>query len=326
MEPLLPIVRGVHFAAVIALFGQLAFACFLAPGRIPPPRFMAVAGSGVGLAAASAIAWLALEAQSMSGLPLREALALDTLRAVLTQTAFGELWLARIVILFVAAAALPALRERVGRTPRWALPVAFAASALVLASLAGTGHAAAGQGAELMARLLADALHVLAAGAWLGTLPPLVMVTGDAVRRGDAEAFRVAREATERFSTLGVASVGTLVLSGFANASYTLHGIAGLFTPGYGAMLTAKLMLFAFMISFAAVNRMWLTPRLAMRPREQVRASLRALRRNASAELLLGLAILGLVAQLGITMPPDPHMAKRHAPDASPPAGVSLRS
>lgn len=327
MEPMLAIARAVHFAAVIALFGEAAFLHFVAPARLRPPRFMAIGAWSIAVAAASAIAWLAVEAQVMSGLPAREALAPETLRTVLTQTVFGEVWLARIVILAVAAAALFASRERTGRaSPSWALPIAFAASSLLLASLAGMGHAAAGRGSELIVRLLADALHLLAAGAWIGALPPFVMVIGDAVRRGDAGAFRMAREATERFSTLGIASVGTLVLSGFVNASYTLRGIAALFAPGYGTLLTAKLMLFAVMISLAAVNRVWLTPRLAMRPREEVRSSLRALRRNAGVELLLGLAILGVVGELGITMPPDPHAGMHHGAHASPPAGVSLRS
>ncbi|HET9577227.1 MAG TPA: copper homeostasis membrane protein CopD [Usitatibacter sp.] len=306
MDLALAIVRAAHLAAAIALFGQLAFRHAVSPGRARPPRFGAVAGWSLAVAGASAIAWLGIEAQEMSGLALREALMPRTLGMVLARTLFGELWLARMAILALLAASIAILsREKRDEVPAWAWLSALVLALVLLATVAGTGHAAAARGTERAVRLVVDGLHLLAAGAWLGALPPLVLVIGAAMREGDAGAFDHAREATRRFSALGIASVGTLLLSGVINATYTLHGFAALLEPGYGMLLAAKLALFLVMVGFAAVNRMWLTPRLAASA-GQARASLRIVRRNAIVELVLGIGIVCIVGQLGITMPATP--------------------
>jgi putative copper resistance protein D len=65
-----------------------------------------------------------------------------------------------------------------------------------------------------------------------------------------------------------------------------------------------KLTLFAAMLIMAAVNRFWLTPRLAL-PSEcgpQLKI-LRQLTRNSVIEVLLGLMIFGIVGLLGMLHP-----------------------
>ena len=306
MELALAIARALHTAAVVGVFGELAFAHLVSSTGPRSPRFVAIVAASLVLAALSAVAWLALEAAHMSGLPWREALAAETLRTVVTQTFFGELWLARFALLAVPVAWLAVFRG--AKAPGWSL-VAAAAALLLLISLAGMGHAAAGRGADGVARFVMDALHLLAAGAWIGMLAPLARVLGEAMRDGHEDAFDRAREATRRFSVVGVASVGTLLLTGLGNVAYAnvpfdAHGFMDLAASGYGRLLGAKVALFAVMVAIAALNRVRLTPRLASPAREP---SLRALRRNALAELVIGLAIVAFAAKLGITMPPEPH-------------------
>jgi len=189
MQLALAILRALHFAATLVVFGELAFAWLLSPGRVQPRRSLGIVAASLVLAAASALAWLVVEAHNMGGQPMGEPLAPGTLATVLGQTFYGQVWLARMALMALLAACLVPLR----RQAPWALPAAVALALAVLAMLAGMGHAAGGRGAERGARLAVDALHLVAAGAWVGTLVPLEQILAVAV------AFVRAREATRRF-------------------------------------------------------------------------------------------------------------------------------
>jgi putative copper resistance protein D len=94
---------------------------------------------------------------------------------LLTETRFGRLWIVgRCAVLLFCTLWL-------GR-PR-ALTVV--AAILLMGSLAGSGHAAGSPGATGDMHLVADVLHLIAAGAWLGGLLPLVLLFGLATRQAD---------------------------------------------------------------------------------------------------------------------------------------------
>ena len=84
-----------------------------------------------------------------------------SLAAVLTGTVFGEVWIGRLII--AALAIVLALSRRTTRGLPFAL---VAASAALVATMAGTGHAADGMGLLQALHIGADALHLLAAGAF----------------------------------------------------------------------------------------------------------------------------------------------------------------
>jgi copper resistance protein D len=280
--------RFVHFAAAIALAGELAFLAWVAR-PIPEERFFEVrlrlAGRWLALLLLSGIAWFFVQAAVMS-----DAFDRDTLAAA-TGTLFGRVAIARLALAVALLAALPALR-RSGK-PAW-LAACAALSAALLATLAAMGHGAAEQGADRAVHLCADAVHLLAAGAWLGALPALA----SALREGADSAFAV--RVTRRFSALGIASVGALLLTGTVNTWYTVSDVPGMFGTRYGQLLIAKLALFAAMLALAAANRLRWTPRLGG---PDSALALSRLRRNAIAETLLGLAVIGIVAALGVTVP-----------------------
>jgi putative copper resistance protein D len=298
-EAALTLARAVQYAAAIVLFGQFAFAFAVSPeGRLPRHFGRVAAGCALALAA-SAIAWLALEASNMSGQPLGAAVEEGTWRIVLARTFFGHAWIARAVFFALLCGALLALRR--GETPARRAAAAFAAL-LLLATISCAGHAAGGIGTDRDAHLVVDGVHLVAAGAWVGTLLPFVALLREAALApagdGTARAWRAAR----RFSTLGIACVGALVLTGVVNACYMVHGWDALVDSRYGAELLAKLSLAAVMVVLAVVNRHWLTPRLARGPDPE--AALHAIVRNAALEIALGFAIVLIVANLGITEPP----------------------
>jgi putative copper resistance protein D len=284
----------VQFAAAVALFGELAFVAWIARPAGEAPRLresaLRIAAWCLALVFLSGLAWLAVEAVRMSGLPPARALNRDTLGTVLADTLFGRAWIVRFALAVALGASLLVSRRRAGLAT---LSAVLAAG--LLGSLAWAGHAAAERGADRIVHLSADAAHLLAAGAWLGALLPLARLLAGAPEIGLAE------RVTRRFSVMGIACVSVLIVTGTASALYTVGSVPALFGTSYGRLLLAKLALFAAMIALAAANRMRWTPRLAAGG--EAGLARRRLRRNAIAETSLGAAVLGLVGALGVTVP-----------------------
>jgi putative copper resistance protein D len=288
--------RAVHFASAILVFGELEFALFVAGSlwserRELRRRFNRVVGWSIAASIASWLVWLGCEAVEMSGAPLEQAIGGSTLLLVLEKTEFGRLWLLRLALVALVSVLLWSNRKRGNERHRASSLAGFAIAGAYLASLAWAGHAVAG--AERNVQLTADSLHLLAAGAWLGALPGLVTLLRH-VTQPDAYAAAV-----QRFSTLGVASVTLLFLTGFINAWYLVGDIPALVGTVYGQLLLVKLALFAAMLALAAVNRFALTPRLS----RGNAADAARLRRNALIETGAGAAIVAIVGVLGITVP-----------------------
>ncbi len=303
MEAWLTATRALHFSAVIVLFGQFAYAYLIAPPGRLPARFGAVAAASLAVAAVTALAWLALEAANMSGLALGEALRSGTAGIVLTQTLFGHVWMVRAALAVVLGASLVAMHIAPSDVARASGGIC---ALLLLAALACAGHAAGEAGVHRLARAGNDALHLVAAGAWLGALVPLTVLLRRAGREPAHEDLVLASGAVQRFSALGLACVAVLVLTGIVNACYAVCDVAALFTSRYGLELAAKVSIFAIIVAIAAVNRMSLAPRLAtIEPGSGAKVS-HALARNALLEIVLGFAIVAIVGNLGITMPPMP--------------------
>jgi putative copper resistance protein D len=285
-------VRFVHFAAAVALLGELIFLAWVArPAGASRETALRVAAWCLALVLASGFLWLAVEAVRMSGLAPARALNGETLSTVLTQTLFGRVWVVRAALAAALGATLFLSRRRAALDTASALLAAG-----LLASLAWSGHAAAERGADRLVHLSADAIHLLAAGAWLGALLPLAR----ALSR--APAPELAERATRRFSMMGIACVSALILTGTASAWYTVGSVPALFGTDYGRLLLAKLALFTAMIALATANRLRWTPRLRAAAADAGLA-LRRLRRNAIAETSLGVAVLGIVGALGVTVP-----------------------
>lgn len=301
---LLPCVRALHIAATLLLGGAWAFEflilrrCGDAARALSPVTYRWIARQSawaIAIGLVSWVAWLGSVAVSMSGLPVVEALAPDVLATVLQRTTFGHVWLIR----FVAFAAMGVIVWR-----RSARGPAFALAAVLAASLAWTGHAL---GSNRLHPWV-DATHLLAASAWLGMLPMLWLVT----KKGLAEQGRwreLAMASADRFFLPGVVAVAVLAASGLANTTWMLDSAADLFGTTYGRILSAKLALFAALLVLACVNRRVIAA--AERRAADTQATLRSLRAGVVAEIVVGAAILVVVAWLGIT-PPVAHDHVEH--------------
>ena len=332
-DPLL-YARAFHFAATITVAGAVFFVAFIGGSAIRKAKNAAflmaevrtqcawVAWIGLVVSLLSGVAWFVLTAASMSGQPLGNLASQGVLWTVLTQTEFGNDWLLRFVLacalgglfvhfLAVEGATSPGLK---------AVTVIFAAA--FVGTLAFAGHAIGGQGIEGIVHPTADVLHLLAAAAWVGALVPLALLLHAAGQ--DFDALTVARTALLRFSTLGIASVATILVTGSINAWYLDGSIDALLGTDYGRLLLAKIVLFFGMVAIAAVNRLLLTPHIVLGgDLTAAQRALRHLRRNALIEATAGATIIGIVAMLGI-LPPASH-AHHHAADHAIPADAAFQ-
>ncbi len=315
-DPLIAI-RAIHFAATAMTAGVLAFLALVAgpaycgagadrDGSEYRRRIIRLAAGGFAVALLSGAAWVLLEAASMIGRPPAETVAETELWTVLTRTTFGIASDIRFALAVLLAVSLTFLGSR-----RWAAWAAPCLAAAFLGALAWTGHAAATERFAGHIHLVADALHLVAAGTWLGSLAALAMLLATVVRRADSTSVGIARIATLRFSMLGVASVLTLLVSGIVNTWVLSGTLPALLGTDYGRLLLIKIALFGAMVLFAAVNRLVLTPRLSQPLSGPLHAdALRQLIRNSLIEIGLGLIIIAIVGALG-TMPPGLHTQPR---------------
>ncbi len=246
----------------------------------------------------------------MSGTPLGGVLGGPVLGIVLTQTRFGEDWGLRAALVVVLAGCLVVLGLTRKHVAGW---IGLLAAAAFIASLAWAGHGAAAEDVPFdVIHLPADILHLLAAGAWLGALLPLVLLFAQTRRDSSTDAVTVAQAATQRFSVLGLSCVGTLLVTGVVNTWFLAGSVPALLGTLYGQLLLVKITLFAAMIAVASVNQRNLLPCLADGAREntlRVRAC-RQLGRNASIEASLGVFVLAVVGIIGV-LPPGLHTEPR---------------
>lgn len=156
-------------------------------------------------------------------------------------------------------------------------------------ALAATGHAASAQPRYLTTP--AVFLHGVSLAFWIGALLPLAFAM-----RGPRE---TAINVLMRFSRVIPFAVIALLVSGLLLATIQLERLDALWTTAYGRVLAIKLALVATLLLLALWNRLWLTPRIGKGGRAR-----RLMRRSIMAELVLVVAILGVVGLWRFTPPP----------------------
>jgi putative copper resistance protein D len=285
----LALVRLCFDAAAIAAYGISGFIAWVAPKRLgeaiaASSNFLIVAASS--FAVLSTFAWLPIEA-AVIGESWQSALDRGTLSALLCDTAMGKAWLVRLALSLLLAAALLWRSTPIAR---------LALSGLLLASLALTGHANMDEGTRGVLHILNDALHLLAGGAWLGSL---LALPGCLARLRDPAFCTEAKSALRRFSSAGHLAVALAIATGIVNTVLVLGRWPTDFTSAYQMLLVVKIALVAGMTGLALVNRYIYVPRMVTHPDRAIIQ----IRNGTYAELALGAGVLGLVAFFGILDP-----------------------
>jgi len=303
METAIILTRIAQYLAAATLFGTPFFLLYAPSSFAPaqgagPPWARALAEIAALVVLLGSVIYLCAQTAMMAG-DAAAATDPEMLTGVLTDSAMGLAVVARMAAAVLAL--LVALILKPGRL-LWRLLTGLGAVALL--SFAWTGHGAATEGAGGWVHLVADLLHLLAAGIWIGALAAFAILLARPART-TPQGAKALHEALDGFSGVGSAVVAVIVATGLVN-SWFLVGptrLAGLFSTPYGLLLLAKLAAFGGMVLLAARNRFAHTPALGRALAGPVEPSLRTLRTSVAIETALGLAVLVLVAILGMLEP-----------------------
>lgn len=290
-SPLYVAVRWLGYASLFGLIGAVAFALFVAP-RVPsiaPDVVRAAARVALVASALLVVAWLArLVAQmlAMSGAGMA---------AIVGGTTWGQAWILGAAASLVALGATVAAwrsESRVG----WIMAAIAALAASVALPLSGHAMATPRLGAIAVT---ADALHILGAGGWLGTLLVTVIAGLPVTLRGEpGTRGREASGLVNAFSPLALGCAAVLVATGVLAAWLHLGSLPELWQSSYGKVLLIKLAVILVLVAVAFVN--W----RIFRPALGTDGATRRIRGSAMAEIGLAMLVLVVTAVLVATPPP----------------------
>lgn len=286
LEIVVALLRGVHIVALVSIFGTLIAIAMTRDITSEAARLRAALHRLVHISAAWAliagIAWLCVASAVIADTnTLTE--TIQAIPVVAFQTQYGRWFTFRCIVLIVLF--LLPLSRRIGRI--CALPLAGVA----LAVQPMIGHAGAIGGSVGTELVASETLHLLAAGAWLGSLLPLFIAISILPHEAAATACR-------NFTPVGLSAVLLLAGTAVVQVAELMGGLPGLFGTTYGHVALVKLGLFLVLLTLAATNRLVLTEHLAHNPEG---AAQRHMRLSIGIEMMLGAAVVitaGFLASL----------------------------
>jgi putative copper export protein/mono/diheme cytochrome c family protein len=245
LEVATALVRGLHVAALLSTFGCLTFRLFVVPAGVDVlPSVLRIGVASTWLALLFGGAWLAAVACAIAGVQSPASVP-GAILAVARYTSFGNLLCARLLLVASILVLLP----------RVSAVAAMVAAGIALALQPFLGHAGALEGSVRTVLVAVEIAHLLAAGAWLGGLMPLlVCVLRVPVPLGTT--------LCERFTPVGLVGVGTIMVTALPQAGEMIGGLPALFGTQYGHWALVKLGLFLLALCLACANRLVLTARL----------------------------------------------------------------
>ncbi len=208
-------------------------------------------------------------------------------------TFWGTAWLIQAAGCLVAAAGLAAARA----DRRWGWSVAGLGAVMLAVSPGLGGHAAAVEARAGLA-IIADSLHVAAAGLWIGTLAAILFAGLPAMdsigsgRRGGLVAL------VRGFSPLAMIAAGVLVGTGLIATSFQIAELPDLWATSYGRTLSGKIAVVFLVLGLGAYNWRRLTPSLNAAGAEA------RLRRSGGLEVGAAMVAILLTAALVALQPP----------------------
>jgi putative copper export protein len=237
---------------------------------------------------------------------------------VLHVTHYGHIWVWRVPALVLLWLAWGwARRHPEHAWAGWLMAIALAAIVLTRSD---TGHPA--DHGDFKLAVWVDWAHMLAAGAWVGSLFGMTLVVFPKLR-AHGDPLRASAAIFQRLSTLSGAALAVVLAAGIYNALGQLGSFAALWTSRYGTTLDVKVAIVLAMIAIGAHNRYIKLPKLlrlagaappgaatgpgrtASENQPAARhAVVRSCARAVLLESVLGLLVIGAAANLIHSMPP----------------------
>ena len=303
-SPIYVVIRWVQFAALLLLIGAVAFRWWVLPRAgvalsEPARRALALGAAGAGLwgawlLAGAAVARLLAQAATLHGMSYMTDRAVIV--PMLTSTIWGHAWILQIVAAIVAIVALRIARRNATPLPAWSIATIAVVALAVVPALSGHAVATPQQAPTAVA---ADSLHVLAAGAWLGTLAVMLIAGLPVMTRESGEGRTGAlSRMINAFSPLALGCAAVVVATGVIAARYHVGSWAAFTSSTYGRTLLVKLAVVALLVCLAAYNWRRVRPSLVAGAESDVRR----IKGSGTAEVALALVIL-LVTAILVALP-----------------------
>jgi putative copper export protein/methionine-rich copper-binding protein CopC len=306
-SPLYAAVRWLTYVGLLLTIGAVAFRVLVL--RTVRRSSDVVVEGFIGAAARRAASWglgaaalllivlfLRLYAQSAAVHGVERALQPAWVGMLLTHTVWGWGWLLQAAGVLFALVGFSLGRR--ASPAGWTIALLGVLSLAVAAAL--SGHAAA-EGDWAALAVLADSLHVLGAGGWLGSLLVVIAVGLPlALRLEVRQRGRTVASLIHAFSPTAMLFASLVVVTGVFAAWLHLTRPADLWTTSYGRTLLLKLALLLGVFATGAYNWLRVKPSLGAED-----AALH-LRRSATVEFAIALLVLAVTAVLVATSPPIP--------------------
>jgi putative copper export protein len=234
--------KALLYASLVVAIGASAARWLLLPRVISelgadlvPVIEQSIARIALGAAClALAASGLRVWTHSVAAFGFDGAISWDTLRLIALHSRWGQSWRIQFIaaLVFVVACA-----ATVWRRTFW--PLATLSAVGFTATIPLLGHAAGD-----MARMAVHALHVLAAGLWLGTLATVLLI---AVPSASLDPMgrpltgrRIHLIILQRFSPIALPSAATVIAAGIVASCFYVGAVSNLWTTTYGRFLLVK--------------------------------------------------------------------------------------
>ena len=294
-------IRWLQYGALVVLIGAVAFALVVL-ARVQPmadalltvpdarARAARIAIWATLLLGATALFRLFAQSYALHGVSLAPDIPL--IGTLLRVTQWGQAWVLEMVAVLVALYAFR--RARAGSLAAWR--VAAACACAIVLAMALSGHAAASPKLLTLA-ILADSLHILGAGGWLGSLLFVILAGVPATLAVDpALRWRTVANLVDAFSPTALVFAALTAITGVFAAWLHIENIPALWQTRYGQVLLLKLAVLSVTAGIGLYNWQRVTPILDAGP-----DGTRRLKRSAVAELGVGILVLLLTAVLVAT-------------------------
>lgn len=293
-------IRWLQYGALLVVIGAVAFALLVLPrlqhaSAAAQVVVMRRQAADVGVIATlllggTAILRLLAQSYALHGAPLMPDPTL--LGTLLRVTQWGRAWLLEAAAILVALVAFTLARRQ--RRGMW--PVLGIAVVALAGSMALSGHAAAVP-TLLPLAIAADALHIIGAGGWLGSLVVLLLVGIPAsLRTEGSDRWHTVSRLVNAFSSAALVCAALTAVTGVFAAWLHIASLTALWQTRYGQILLLKLAVLSLTVGVGFYNWRRVTPRL-----DTVPAATRRLQRSAAAELGIGVIVILLTAVLVAT-------------------------
>jgi len=271
---------------------------------------------------------LVFQASAVFDKSLAESVSPSLLGQIIFNTGYGGHWFIEAfsvvlfsVILFVLSSKL-LVKPDEAQTPLWW--TGLAAGAVLLVAPSWTGHAVAST-KDFRLAVIADWLHLLAGGFWVGGLFHLAMTLPTALACVDrTHRIRVLGQVIKRFTRVAMPSVALLVVAGLYNTWVHVPSLSGLWSTPYGKTLLLKLFFVGLMLLMGGLNNFHFGKRVARLAKAQSEAENdvervkleRGFARSIILEATIGVLVLLVTSALVFMTPARSHPAM--SPDEHP--------